>query len=167
MFRRLVWFSLSKSSQILTPSVRIDHRGLPVFLTLFTHGSPPDADESECSFSTIMKTFCAPLPAGRFSLFQCSVFPFFLLGFVLPLWNLAFLFPDPFLESICSGDRELLHSVCAGEANTVESKRTAFPPRGRGEREARRGGRCPRAAGPQVCVKEPELTESQVPLKCF
>lgn len=55
-------------------------------------------------------------------------------------------------------------SVGAGETNALESERAAFLSRGRGEREARKGGCCPRASGPQVCIWEPELTESQVPL---
>lgn len=105
------------------PSVRTDHRGLPVFLTLFTHGSLPDIYESECSFSTIMKTLRSPLSAGRFSFFQCSVFLFFLLGFVLPLWNLS-LFLDPFLEFNCSGDRELrIHLSKAAQCACRGSKR--------------------------------------------
>lgn len=63
------------------------------------------------------------------------------------------------------------HSVFAGETNAVESERATFLSTGSGEREARRGGRCPRAAGPQVCIWEPEVTERQVPLNgennCF
>lgn len=124
------------------PTVRIDHRGLPVFLTLFTHGSPPDTYESECSFSTIIKTFCALLSAGRFSFFQCSVFPLLSFEVCFASVDLAFLF----LEYICSGDHD--STVCVqGKQTPWNQREQPFRP-GEGEREAQKRWPLPQGCGP-------------------